>query len=138
MCRPGNKTKNGQRFFPTVELVRINDEITVEAREIFHRGDETPHKARAWHLHCAKQQFSDRSVTWVFCTYALKDPEDKPASQLVMRFCPLHGKPRNAGYPDASYHNNEDKSSRGAHVSFLAEERDLRKIIELERLCDWL
>ena len=42
-----------------------------------------------------------------------------------MRFWPLHGKTRIVGYPDASYRNNEDKSSQRAHVIFLAEQRDL-------------
>ena len=42
---------------------------------------------------------------------------------LSMRFWPLRGKTRIVGYPDASYHNNEDKSS----LIFLAEQRDLRQ-----------
>ena len=45
-----------------------------------------------------------------------------------MRFWPLLcGKTRIVGYPDASYRNNEDKSSQRAHVIFLAEQRDLRQ-----------
>ena len=44
-----------------------------------------------------------------------------------MRFWPLRGKTRIVGYPDASYRNNEDKSSQRAHVIFLAEQRDLRQ-----------
>ena len=44
-----------------------------------------------------------------------------------MRFWPLHWKTRAVGYPDASYRNNEDKSSQRAHVIFVAEERDLRR-----------
>ena len=44
-----------------------------------------------------------------------------------MRFWPLGGKTRIVGYPDASYRNNEDKSSQRAHVVFLAEQRDLRQ-----------
>ena len=46
---------------------------------------------------------------------------------LSMRFWPLRGKTRIVGYPDASYRNNEDKSSQRAHVIFLAEQRDLRQ-----------
>ena len=46
---------------------------------------------------------------------------------LSMRFWPLRGKTRIVGYPDASYRNNEDKSSQRAHVVFLAEQRDLRQ-----------
>ena len=44
-----------------------------------------------------------------------------------MRFWPFRGKTRIVGYPDASYRNNEDKSSQRAHVIFLAEQRDLRQ-----------
>ena len=51
---------------------------------------------------------------------------------LSMRFWPLHGKARIVGYPDASYRNNEDKSSQRAHVIFLTEERDLRRRVELK------
>ena len=40
---------------------------------------------------------------------------------------PLRGKTRIVGYPDASYRNNEDKSSQRAHVIFLAEQRDFRQ-----------
>ena len=46
---------------------------------------------------------------------------------LSMRFWPLRGKTRIVGYPDASYRNNEDKSSQLAHVIFLAEQRDLHQ-----------
>ena len=46
---------------------------------------------------------------------------------LSMRFWPLRGRNRIVGYPDASYCNNEDKSSQRAHVIFLAEQRDLRQ-----------
>ena len=46
---------------------------------------------------------------------------------LSMRFWPLRGKTRIVGYPDASYRNNEDKSSQRAHVIFLAEQTDLRQ-----------
>ena len=46
---------------------------------------------------------------------------------LSMRFWPLRGKTRIVGYPDASYRNNEDKSSQRAHGVFLAEQRDLRQ-----------
>ena len=46
---------------------------------------------------------------------------------LSMRFWPLRGKTRIVGYPDASYRNNEDRSSQRAHVIFLAEQRDLRQ-----------
>ena len=46
---------------------------------------------------------------------------------LSMRFWPLRGKTRIVGYPDASYRNNEDKSSQRAHAIFLAEHRDLRQ-----------
>ena len=46
---------------------------------------------------------------------------------LSMRFWPLRGKTRIVGYPDASYRNNEDKSSQRAHVIFLAEHRNLRQ-----------
>ena len=48
---------------------------------------------------------------------------------LSMRFWPLRGKTRIVDYPDASYRNNEDKSSQRARVIFLA-----RGLIELERL----
>ena len=44
---------------------------------------------------------------------------------LSMRFWPLRGKTRIVGYPDTSYRNNEDQSSQRAHVTFLAEQRDL-------------
>ena len=46
---------------------------------------------------------------------------------LSMRFWPLRGKTRIVGYPDASYRNNEDKSSQRAHGIFFAEQRDLRQ-----------
>ena len=46
---------------------------------------------------------------------------------LSVRFWPLRGKTHIVGYPDASYRNNEDKSSQRAHVIFLAEQRDLRQ-----------
>ena len=49
-----------------------------------------------------------------------------------MRFWPLRGKTRIVGYPDASYRNNEDKSSQRAHVIFL--KRSSPGLIELERL----
>ena len=42
---------------------------------------------------------------------------------VVLRFWPLTGPHRLIGYPDASYRNNEDKSSQRAHVVFLAEQR---------------
>ena len=38
---------------------------------------------------------------------------------------PLKGSQRILGMPDASYHNNNDKSSQRAHVIFLAEDRKL-------------
>ena len=41
------------------------------------------------------------------------------------RFWPLKGSQRILGMPDASYHNNNDKSSQRAHVIFLAEDRKL-------------
>ena len=53
---------------------------------------------------------------------------------LSMRFWPLRGKTRIVGYPDASYRNNEDKSSQRAHAIFLAEQRPSPGLIELERL----
>ena len=46
---------------------------------------------------------------------------------LSMRFWPLKGKTRLVGYPDASYRNNDDKSSQRAHVIFLAQDRSLHK-----------
>ena len=45
------------------------------------------------------------------------------ADPLELRYWPLKGPDRRLGYPDASYRNNEDKSSQRAHVIFLAEER---------------
>ena len=42
---------------------------------------------------------------------------------VTMRFWPLKGKLRLLGIPDASYKNNEDKSSQRAHVIFLCEQR---------------
>ena len=46
---------------------------------------------------------------------------------LSMRLWPPKGKTRLVGYPDASYRNNDDKSSQRAHVIFLAQDRDLHK-----------
>ena len=43
-----------------------------------------------------------------------------------MKFWPLQAPCRILGFPDASYRNNEDKSSQRAHTIFLAEERDLK------------
>ena len=45
------------------------------------------------------------------------------SATVTMNFWPLNGKLRFVGIPDASYKNNEDKSSQRAHVIFLAEER---------------
>ena len=42
---------------------------------------------------------------------------------VTMKFWPLKGKLRLLGIPDASYKNNEDKSSQRAHVIFLCESR---------------
>ena len=42
---------------------------------------------------------------------------------VVLVFYPLRGRKRIIGYPDASYRNNEDKSSQRAYVIFLAEAR---------------
>ena len=50
-----------------------------------------------------------------------------------MRFWPLHGPCRIVGYPDASYRNNEDKSSQRAHTIFLAEPRDKTRVSEFTR-----
>ena len=49
------------------------------------------------------------------------------ADPLELRYWPLKGPERILGYPDASYRNNEDKSSQRAHVIFLAEERKENK-----------
>ena len=46
------------------------------------------------------------------------------ATEVELRFWPLKGNLRILGYPDASYRNNDDKSSQRAHVIFLAEERN--------------
>ena len=46
------------------------------------------------------------------------------AEPVVLRFWPLRGPLRLIGYPDASYRNNEDKSSQRAHVVFLGEQRN--------------
>ena len=46
------------------------------------------------------------------------------ATEIELRFWPLKGPLRILGYPDASYRNNDDKSSQRAHVIFLAEERN--------------
>ena len=58
---------------------------------------------------------------------------------LSMRFWPLRGKTRivTVGYPDASYRNNEDKSSQRAHVLFLAEQRALRQGSSNSREAHW-
>ena len=48
------------------------------------------------------------------------------AQSLSMKFWPLQGPCRILGFPDASYRNNENKSSQRAHTIFLAEERDLK------------
>jgi hypothetical protein len=45
------------------------------------------------------------------------------AEPSELRFWPLKGKLRILGYPDASYRNNEDKSSQRGQVIFLAEDR---------------
>ena len=45
------------------------------------------------------------------------------SATVTMNFWPLKGKLRFVGIPDASYKNNEDKSSQRAHVVFLAEDR---------------
>ena len=42
---------------------------------------------------------------------------------VMMKFWPLKGKLRLLGMPDASYKNNEDKSSQRAHVIFICESR---------------
>jgi hypothetical protein len=42
---------------------------------------------------------------------------------VELKFWPLQGRTRILGYPDASYRNNEDKSSQRAHVIFIAQER---------------
>ena len=55
------------------------------------------------------------------------------AHSLTMRFWPLHGPCRIVGYPDASYRNNEDKSSQRAHTIFLAEPRDKTRVSEFTR-----
>ena len=44
------------------------------------------------------------------------------AAQVELRFWPMQGKLRILSYPDASYRNNDDKSSQRAHVIFLAED----------------
>ena len=44
-------------------------------------------------------------------------------SPVSLRFWPLHGELRIVGMPDASYRNNEDKSSQRALCIFLAEQR---------------
>ena len=46
------------------------------------------------------------------------------ATEIELRFWPLKGPLRILGYPDASYRNNDDKSSQRAHVIFLAEQRN--------------
>ena len=45
---------------------------------------------------------------------------------VTLRYWPLKGDLRIMGIPDASYKNNEDKSSQRAHVIFLCEARDER------------
>jgi hypothetical protein len=45
------------------------------------------------------------------------------AQPVELKFWPLNGKTRILGYPDASYRNNEDKSSQRAHVIFIAQDR---------------
>ena len=46
------------------------------------------------------------------------------ATEIELRFWPVKGPLRILGYPDASYRNNDDKSSQRAHVIFLAEQRN--------------
>ena len=46
------------------------------------------------------------------------------ATEIELRLWPLKGPLRILGYPDASYRNNDDKSSQRAHVIFLAEQRN--------------
>ena len=45
------------------------------------------------------------------------------AEPVVLPFWPLTGPHRLIGYPDASYRNNEDKSSQRTHVVFLPDQR---------------
>jgi hypothetical protein len=45
------------------------------------------------------------------------------AQPLKLRFWPLKGRLRILGYPDASFQNNEDKSSQRGQCIFIAEER---------------
>ena len=46
---------------------------------------------------------------------------------VTLRYWPLKGQLRIMGIPDASYKNNEDKSSQRAHTIFLCEARDEKK-----------
>jgi hypothetical protein len=46
------------------------------------------------------------------------------STPVVMKFWPLKGRLRLLGMPDASYKNNDDKSSQRAHVIFLVEARN--------------
>ena len=46
------------------------------------------------------------------------------ANPVTLRFWKLEGPLRLIGYPDASYRNNEDKSSQRAQVIFLAEPKE--------------
>ena len=55
------------------------------------------------------------------------------AHSLTMRFWPLKSPCRIVGFPDASYRNNEDKSSQRAHTIFVAEPRDKNKVSEYTR-----
>ena len=55
------------------------------------------------------------------------------AHSLTMRFWPLKSPCRIVGFPDASYRNNEDKSSQRAHTIFMAEPRNKNKVSEYTR-----
>ena len=46
------------------------------------------------------------------------------ATEIELRFWPVKGPLRILAYPDASYRNNDDKSSQRAHVIFPAEQRN--------------
>ena len=45
------------------------------------------------------------------------------ATPVELKFWPLQGNLRILGFPDASYRNNEDKSSQRAHCIFIAQEK---------------
>ena len=48
------------------------------------------------------------------------------AAPVALHFWPLQGQLRLLGFPDASYKNNEDKSSQRALTIFLAEDRNTK------------